>query len=98
MLEGCLEQFPFVIHEFHSDNGSEFINQVVAKLLNSLLIEQSKSRSRRTNDNALVEGKNGAVHAEIVLGRSLDVLVPGQLFDERDVRAIMQQVGAVRVP
>jgi len=61
ILEGCLEQFPFVIKEFHSDNGGEFINQVVAKLLNSLLIEQSKSRSRRTNDNALVEGKNGAV-------------------------------------
>lgn len=61
VLEGCLDQFPFVIKEFHSDNGSEFINQIVAKLLNSLLIEQSKSRSRRTNDNALVEGKNGAV-------------------------------------
>jgi hypothetical protein len=61
VLEGCLQQFPFVIKEFHSDNGSEFINQVVSKLLNSLLIEQSKSRSRRTNDNALVEGKNGAV-------------------------------------
>ena len=61
VLEGCLEQFPFVILEFHSDNGSEFINLIVAKLLNSLLIEQSKSRSRRTNDNALVEGKNGAV-------------------------------------
>ncbi len=61
VLEGCLKQFPFVIKEFHSDNGSEFINRLVAKLLNSLLIEQSKSRSRRTNDNALVEGKNGAV-------------------------------------
>ncbi len=61
VMENCLEQFPFVIKEFHSDNGSEFINQIVAKLLNSLLIEQSKSRSRRTNDNALVEGKNGSV-------------------------------------
>ena len=61
VMEGCLGQFPFVIKEFHSDNGSEFINQIVAKLLNTLLIEQSKSRSRRTNDNALVEGKNGAV-------------------------------------
>ncbi|MEK7142571.1 MAG: integrase [Patescibacteria group bacterium] len=61
VMEGCLDQFPFVIKEFHSDNGSEFINQIVAKLLNTLLIEQSKSRSRRTNDNALVEGKNGAV-------------------------------------
>lgn len=61
IIEVCLDQFPFVIKEFHSDNGGEFINKLVAKLLNSLLIEQSKSRSRRTNDNALVEGKNGAV-------------------------------------
>jgi hypothetical protein len=33
----------------------------VAKLLNKLLIEQTKSRSGRTNDNALVEGKNGSI-------------------------------------
>ena len=46
---------------FHSDNGGEFINGVIAKLLNRLLIEQTKSRSGRTNDNALVEGKNGSV-------------------------------------
>ena len=32
----------------------------VAKLLNKLLIEFTKSRSRHTNDNALVEGKNAA--------------------------------------
>ena len=30
-------------------------------LLNKLLIEQTKSRANRTNDNALVEGKNGSV-------------------------------------
>jgi transposase InsO family protein len=60
-LEESLEQFPFVIKGFHSDNGSEYINTVVARLLQKLLIEQTKSRSRRTNDNALVEGKNGSV-------------------------------------
>ena len=41
-------------------NGSEYVNHQVAKLLNKLLIEFTKSRSRRTNDNALVEGKNAA--------------------------------------
>lgn len=61
LLEGALSQFPFRILGFHSDNGSEYINKVVAKLLYTLLIEQTKSRSRHTNDNALVEGKNGAV-------------------------------------
>ena len=56
-----LERFPFVILNFHSDNGSEYINYVVAELLKKLLINQTKSRPRRTNDNALVETKNGAV-------------------------------------
>jgi len=61
ILEIALGMFPFLIVSFHSDNGSEFINVVIAKLLNKLLIEQTKSRSGRTNDNALVEGKNGSV-------------------------------------
>jgi hypothetical protein len=61
LLEDALSQFPFRILGFHSDNGSEYINKVVAKLLHTLLIDQTKSRSRHTNDNALVEGKNGAV-------------------------------------
>jgi transposase InsO family protein len=61
VLEAMLEQFPFRIRGFHSDNGSEFINHTVAKLLNKLLIEQTKSRPRRSNDNGLAESKNGAV-------------------------------------
>ncbi len=61
VLEDLLTQYPFVIRGFHSDNGSEFINQVVAKLLNKLLVEFTKSRARRTNDQALVEGKNGSI-------------------------------------
>ena len=61
LLEELLRLFPFLILGFHSDNGSEYINQVTAKLLNKMNIEQTKSRSRKTNDNALVEGKNGAV-------------------------------------
>ena len=59
-LEELFAAFPFVIRGFHSDNGSEYINYRVAELLNKLLIEFTKSRSRRTNDNALVEGKNAA--------------------------------------
>jgi transposase InsO family protein len=61
VLKTMLEQFPFRILGFHSDNGSEFINATVAKLLGKLLIEQTKSRPRQSNDNALVETKNGAV-------------------------------------
>lgn len=61
VLEAMLRQFPFRIQGFHSDNGSEFINATVARLLNKMLIEQTKSRPRHSNDNGLVETKNGAV-------------------------------------
>ena len=61
VLIAMLEQFPFRILGFHSDNGSEFLNATVVKLLGTLLIEQTKSRPRQSNDNALVETKNGAV-------------------------------------
>jgi transposase InsO family protein len=61
VLEQMLKQFPFQIRGFHSDNGSEYINHTVAKLLNKLWIEQTKSRPRHSNDNGLVETKNGAV-------------------------------------
>lgn len=60
-LELALAAFPFVLRGFHSDNGGEYINGAVAELLNKLLIEQTKSRSGRTNDNALVESKNGSI-------------------------------------
>jgi hypothetical protein len=61
VLENMLGGFPFVIRGFHSDNGSEFINKVVARLLNKLLIHFTKSRARHTNDNGLVESKNCSV-------------------------------------
>jgi transposase InsO family protein len=61
VLEQLLDQFPFVILSFHADNGSEYINQHVVKLLKKLLIELTKSRARHSNDNALVESKNGSI-------------------------------------
>ena len=62
VLEEMLLRFPFTILGFHSDNGSEYINRQVAKLLDKLLIEeQTKSRSRHSNDNAQAESKNGAI-------------------------------------
>jgi len=60
-LKMALDMFPFVILGFHSDNGSEYINENVAGILTRLLIEQTKSRARRSNDNALVETKNGSI-------------------------------------
>ena len=60
VLAAMMDAFPFVIRGFHSDNGSEYINHKVAALLEKLRIEQTKSRSRQTNDNALAESKNAS--------------------------------------
>ena len=61
ILADLLENFPFDVKEFHADNGSEYLNKRVAQRLNKRLIELTKSRARQSNDNALVESKNGAV-------------------------------------
>ena len=85
----AMDRFPFLLRGFHSDNGSEYINHRIAALLEKLRIEFTKSRARRTNDNALVESKNGSVvrkhlgyshipsrHAAIVSAFLLDQLTP----------------------
>ncbi len=64
-LEQMLESFPFRLSGFHSDNGSEYVNHRVAGLLQKLLIEFTKSRSRHSNDNALAESKNASVVRKI---------------------------------
>ena len=58
VLKAMLEAFPFNIREFHSENGSEYRNRHIAMLMETLRIEQTKSRSRQTNDNAMAESKN----------------------------------------
>jgi hypothetical protein len=61
VLKDLIDQFPFEILGFHSDNGSEYINKTVATMLEKMRVEQTKSRSRHSNDNALAESKNGSV-------------------------------------
>jgi len=61
VLEAVLNQFPFLVLGFHADNGSEYVNHTVARLLGKLQVEFTRSRACRSQDNALVEGKNGAV-------------------------------------
>ena len=60
-LKRILALFPFKIRGFHADNGGEYINYTVAELLEKLRIEFTKSRPRHSNDNGLVESKNGSV-------------------------------------
>ena len=61
VLAEMFEQFPFQLLGFHADNGSEYVNAKVARLLEKLRIEFTRSRPRKSNDNALAETKNGAV-------------------------------------
>lgn len=61
VIRQLLDGFPFIILGFHSDNGSEYINYQVAKMLKKLLVEFTKSRPRHSNDNALAESKNASV-------------------------------------
>ncbi len=62
VLEALVTAFPFTVLGFHADNGSEFINHRVAALLAKLHINEfTKSRPRRSNDNALIESKNGSI-------------------------------------
>lgn len=61
VLNEALPLFPFVPHNYHSDNGGENINYTVAALLKKLDMSQTKGRPRRSNDNGLVETKNGSI-------------------------------------
>ena len=62
VLEALVGAFPFRVLGFHAVNGSEYINHRVAEMLKKLHVEEfTKSRPRRSNDNALLESKNGNV-------------------------------------
>lgn len=60
-VELMIEQFPFELQGIHADNGVEYINWRMLELMEDARIKLTKSRPRRSTDNALVEGKNGAV-------------------------------------
>ena len=87
VLQELLNLFPFKVYEFHSDNGSEYINKIVSDLLNNLLIDQSKSRARHTNDNALVESKNGSIVRKL-FGRNFIAKKYASLINEFDKKYV----------
>lgn len=59
-LESTMSRLPLKIRGFHSDKGSECISKDTAALLKKLNVEFTKSRSRRSNDDGLVESKNAS--------------------------------------
>ena len=60
-LEASLKLFPFTLLNFHADNGSEYMNQKVAELLERMLVKLTKSRPYHSGDNGLAETKNGSI-------------------------------------
>ena len=65
VIKQMLAEFPFEILGFYADNGSEYVNHKVARMLDKLRIEFTRSRPRHSNDNGLAETKNGAVVRKI---------------------------------
>jgi len=57
---------PFTIKGIDTDNGSEFINEVVFTYCKGMGYEQTRSRPYRKNDQAWVEQKNGSVVRRMV--------------------------------
>jgi len=66
VLAEMLAGFPFAILGVHSDNGSEYVNRDVARLLEKLRAEFTRSRPRHSNDNGLAETKNGAIVRKVM--------------------------------
>lgn len=60
-LTAAMDLFPFMMLNFHADNGSEYMNQKVAELLERMLVKLTKSRPYHSGDNGLAETKNGSV-------------------------------------
>jgi transposase InsO family protein len=60
-LTAAMNLFPFMMLNFHADNGSEYINQKVAGLLERMLVKLTKSRPYHSGDNGLAETKNGSI-------------------------------------
>jgi hypothetical protein len=65
---------PFPLRGFDTDNGGEFVNDVVLAYCKNEGIEFTRSRPYRKNDQAWVEQKNGSVVRRLVGYRRLEGL------------------------
>jgi Integrase core domain len=69
---------PFPLRGIDTDNGSEFINEVLVGYCEQNKIEFTRSRPYRKNDQAWVEQKNGAVVRRLVGYRRLEGLAAAE--------------------
>ena len=68
------DAMPFPLRGFDTDNGSEFVNELVLAYCANTGIEFTRSRPYRKNDQAWVEQKNGSVVRRLVGYRRLEGL------------------------
>jgi hypothetical protein len=68
---------PFPLRGIDTDNGSEFVNEVLLTFCKTHEIEFTRSRPYRKNDQAWVEQKNGSVVRRLVGYGRLEGLVAG---------------------
>jgi hypothetical protein len=77
-IEGLRVRLPFRLKSIDTDNGSEFINDVLLSYTTSQGLEFTRSRPYRKNDQAWVEQKNGAVVRRLVGYGRLEGLAAAQ--------------------
>ena len=108
-LAFLLPQLPFPLRELHPDNGSEFLNQMLADFLvqdypDCLL---SRSRSATPNDNRLVEQKNSSLIRHYLGDRRLDSVAQTHALNalyarmqpfHNLVQPVMKQIAKAWVP
>jgi hypothetical protein len=77
-LERLHLALPFPLRGIDTDNGSEFVNEVLLTFCKTHEIEFTRSRPYRKNDQAWVEQKNGSVVRRLVGYGRLEGLVAGE--------------------
>lgn len=65
-LQVLARRLPFPLHHWHSDNGSEFINQALLDWCRRHQIRFTRGRPYRKNDQAWVEQRNGLLVRRLV--------------------------------
>jgi hypothetical protein len=81
VVEGLLvlaQQFPIPIRGINSDNDSAFINDTLIAYCREQQIEFTRARPYKSNDQAWIEQKNGAVIRRFVGQERFSGLVAGQ--------------------
>ena len=80
VLAAMLDQFPFRIRGFHSDNGSEFINHTVADLLHKLRWSRPSRGHATATTTAWPKPRTGVIRKHIGYGHIASA--HAEAFDE----------------